>query len=147
MAVRLSALRAGRPLPPRRFLVLVSCTGWADHRAIVQMEGLGQLNRNFSLFSLITVNMEALILIVVFDVLATVIMKISAFFDTTPCSPLKINRHFEGTCRLHCQDRRISEERNCSESGIKQSFTSVSCFASSTFKMEAICSSETSADF
>jgi hypothetical protein len=40
---RLSALRAGRPLPPGRFLVLVSVGGWVDSRAIVRLEGLGQL--------------------------------------------------------------------------------------------------------
>jgi hypothetical protein len=28
-------------------------------------------------------------------------MKNSVFWDINPCSPLKVNRHFEGLCRLH----------------------------------------------
>jgi hypothetical protein len=43
MAVRLSTLRAGLPLRPRRFLVLTSVRGGVDPRAIVRLEGLGQL--------------------------------------------------------------------------------------------------------
>jgi hypothetical protein len=43
MAVRLSALRAGCPLSPGRFLVLISIRGWVDPRAIVRLEGLDQL--------------------------------------------------------------------------------------------------------
>jgi hypothetical protein len=46
MVVRLSALRAGRPLPPGRFLVLISVRGRADPRAIVRLEGLGQLKKS-----------------------------------------------------------------------------------------------------
>jgi hypothetical protein len=34
------------------------------------------------------------------------------FWDTTPCSPLKVNRRFGETCRLQLQSRRISEGRN-----------------------------------
>jgi hypothetical protein len=43
MAVRLSALRAGRPLPPGKFLVLISVRGCVDPRTIVLLEGFGQL--------------------------------------------------------------------------------------------------------
>jgi hypothetical protein len=43
MAVSLSDLRAGRPLPPGRFLVIISVTGRVDSRAIVRLEKLGQL--------------------------------------------------------------------------------------------------------
>jgi hypothetical protein len=41
MAVRLSALRAGQPLPPGRFLVLISVRG----KATVRLEGSGKLNQ------------------------------------------------------------------------------------------------------
>jgi hypothetical protein len=43
MAVRLSSLHAGRPLPPGRFLVLISVRDQVDPRAIVRLEELGQL--------------------------------------------------------------------------------------------------------
>jgi hypothetical protein len=42
MEVRLSALRAGRSLSPRSFLVLISVRGRVDPRTIVRLEGLGQ---------------------------------------------------------------------------------------------------------
>jgi hypothetical protein len=43
MALSLSALRAGRSLAPGRFMVLISVIGRVDPRAIVRLEGLGQL--------------------------------------------------------------------------------------------------------
>jgi hypothetical protein len=43
MAVRLSASRAGRPVPAGRFREIISVRGWVAPRAIVRLEGLGQL--------------------------------------------------------------------------------------------------------
>jgi hypothetical protein len=48
MAVRLSALRAGRPLPPGRFLALISVRGCVNPRAIVRLEGLGHMKNSMA---------------------------------------------------------------------------------------------------
>jgi hypothetical protein len=45
MAVRMSALRAGRPLPPGRFPVLISVGGSVDPGTIVRLEGYGQFKK------------------------------------------------------------------------------------------------------
>jgi hypothetical protein len=37
------------------------------------------------------------------EVLTAVVMKSTVFWDITPCSPLKVNRNFGGTYRLHLQ--------------------------------------------
>jgi hypothetical protein len=50
ITVRLSALRAGRPLtPPGKFLIVISVRGWVDPRAIVRLEGLGKLKKSTEL--------------------------------------------------------------------------------------------------
>jgi hypothetical protein len=64
-------------------------------------------------------------------------MKSTIFWDTMPCSPLKVNWHFGETYRLHLQCR-ISWATYQRESRWQ---------AYSTLKMETICSSETSVDF
>jgi hypothetical protein len=77
-------------------------------------------------------------------------MKSSIFWDITPCGPFKVNRSFGGTCRLHLQGLRISQERNQRESGLclPPAFTLVSCLAySSTLETEETCSSKMSVDF
>jgi hypothetical protein len=46
MAVWLSTLRAGHPLPPGRFLVLISVRGIVDPKAIVRLEELSKLKKS-----------------------------------------------------------------------------------------------------
>jgi hypothetical protein len=47
-----------------------------------------------------------------FEILTAVIMKNSVFWNITPCSPLKVNRRFGGTCRLSIQCLKIIQARN-----------------------------------
>jgi hypothetical protein len=70
-------------------------------------------------------------------------MKSIIFWDVTPCSLLRCKRRFGGTYRLHLQGRRnFQQEPACHL---------LTCWSllkfSSTLKMEAICSTETSVDF
>jgi hypothetical protein len=76
-------------------------------------------------------------------------MKRFIFRVITPCHPLKVNRHFEGTCDLHLQGQRMSQARNQHEGRWQvEAFTLVSCLAYfSTLKMEATCSSKMLVDF
>jgi hypothetical protein len=83
------------------------------------------------------------------------------------CSPVKVIRHFGGTCRLHLQGRRVSQWRYQHEAGSKEiwlllpsccvwvwGWACSACFIllswlvhSSILKMEATCSSKVSVDF
>jgi hypothetical protein len=78
----------------------------------------------------------------------TLFMKSTIFLNITQCSPLKVNRRFGGKYLLHLQGRRISRARTSVKAVIATCFYAGSCLAySSTLKMVAICSSETSVDF
>jgi hypothetical protein len=71
-------------------------------------------------------------------VLTEIVMKSSIFWDITPCSPLKLNRHFGETYRLRIYVRRKRQARNQHEAGKKQNL----CLL-----MEATYFFETSVDF
>jgi hypothetical protein len=79
-----------------------------------------------------------------FYVLTAVAVKSHICWITTPCSPLKVNRRFDVTCRNHLQGRRISRVGNQTESRwldcLALTFILVSCQAFSLIlKMEEIC--------
>jgi hypothetical protein len=44
-----------------------------------------------------------------FDVLTAVTIETVEVRDITPCSPVRVNRHFRGTYHLYLQDRRINQ--------------------------------------
>jgi hypothetical protein len=52
-----------------------------------------------------------------FEVLTVVVMKITVFWDITPCSPLKFNRRFGRTYHLHLQGRKISQQETSVKAG------------------------------
>jgi hypothetical protein len=65
-----------------------------------------------------------------------IVMRNSIFWDIMPCSPLKVNQHFGGTCCLHLQPL------------LATCFTFISCSAYSlALKLEVTCSSKMSVDF
>jgi hypothetical protein len=68
-------------------------------------------------------------------------MKSTIFWNITPCSPLKVDRHFGGTRRLHDTTMKACGKQ------VSPAFMLICCSAYSTLKTEAICSSETSVDF
>jgi hypothetical protein len=54
-----------------------------------------------------------------FEVLTTMVMKNTIFWDITPCSPLEVNRRFGETYRLHLQGRKISQRETSLKAGGK----------------------------
>jgi hypothetical protein len=87
----------------------------------------------------------------------TVALKSFIFWDTMPCSPLRVNRYFGGQCLLRLQGRRISQARNQYGAGSIQGLQICSDFYLlhssfcliyySALKTEAKCSSEASIEF
>jgi hypothetical protein len=76
-------------------------------------------------------------------------LKRTIFWDIMPYSPLKVNWHSGGSCRLHIQGQ-ISWARyqwECRYQAMPPAFVLASSLAHSTMKMEAIRSSKTSVDF
>jgi hypothetical protein len=69
--------------------------------------------------------------------------------NITTCSPLKANRRFGGTCRLHLHVQRIGRAKKPAwKQSLPPAFALVSFSANfSTLKVEATCSSETSVFF
>jgi hypothetical protein len=79
------------------------------------------------------------------EVLTALVMNSSIFWDIVP---FKVKRRFAGTCRLRVQGWSLSQTINRHDAGSKQRLMPVSCLAySSTLKMKATWSSETSVDF
>jgi hypothetical protein len=77
-----------------------------------------------------------------FEVLTAVLMKISVFWDITPCGAVKVNERFRGTYHLHLKGPRVSRAL------FATCFTLVLYLAySSTLQMGAIFVSESSAGF
>jgi hypothetical protein len=109
------------------------------------------LNGGFTAWFILTViwtyEPSLMFVLVAFEVLTAVVMKISIFWDVMSCSPLKVNRRFGGTCRLHLQGWRISQARNQHEAGGRQSSWLIGLVYFASLKMEATCSSKTSVNF
>jgi hypothetical protein len=70
-----------------------------------------------------------------------VVIKSCIIWNITPCSPVEVNQHFEGTCHLYFLGSRVGQTKNQHKAGSKQ------IAYSSALKMEATCSSEMLVDF
>jgi hypothetical protein len=106
---------------------------------------LGVLIRNLQTFMIIVtafVFLKTVIGKLGFEVLTAVVMKSYILWDIMTCNPLKVNWRFWGTYRVLLRGRSTSQARNQRDVSSKQS-----TLYSSTLKIEATCSSETSDDF
>jgi hypothetical protein len=75
------------------------------------------------------------------------VMKNPIMWDITPFLPLKSNRRFRGTCRIHVRGRRISQASIHREASGKQVHSNLLFGLLLGLKMEETCSSKTSIDF
>jgi hypothetical protein len=75
-----------------------------------------------------------------------VVVKSTIFRDITPCSPLSVNRRFEGTYRPHLQGRKNKFSKKPAWKQVESRIIRQPELIFWTLKMEAICSSETSVD-
>jgi hypothetical protein len=73
------------------------------------------------------------------------VVKSSLFWDVTPCSPLKANRRFGGTC-LNFQGQKVSQAKKNQLESRRQALLVSPLTYSSTPKIEVTCSSEKSVD-
>jgi hypothetical protein len=88
---------------------------------------------------------------VAFEVLATVVLKSSIFWDIMQRIPSKVNRRFEGKCGLHLTVQELAKR----DASVKQVASAVNatyimlvyCSAYSSILKMVIVSSETSVDF
>jgi hypothetical protein len=85
---------------------------WVDAQLAASQEGLSSMELVIPTISCSSVG---------FVILTVVVMESSIVWDITPCSPVKVNRRFGETCRLHLQGRRINQARNKREAGSRQS--------------------------
>jgi hypothetical protein len=110
MAVRLSALLAGLPLPPRIFLVLIYVRGWFNPRAIVRLEVLGQLKKSNVLMGTWTHDLPACSIAPQPTTLPRVLRRVvcNAVYSWRHISPeinsedFWLQKVMEDTCFSHC---------------------------------------------
>jgi hypothetical protein len=82
------------------------------HRTSVAMETRSRTLK-------IIVYKTLILLLAGFEVLAAVVMKISVFWDMTPCCPLKVNRCYGWIYRRRVQSWGVSQTRNQYKTGSK----------------------------